>query len=69
MPSHCLPANREGTALVVTTVVAAIYAVTTLIGLLAPRMRRLVVAGVVLLALAPIACYLIVAWSPGFALT
>lgn len=69
MPSHCIPANREGTALVMTALVAAIYAVTMLVGLFTRRMRRVVVGGVVLLAIAPIVGYLIIAWSPGFPLT
>lgn len=69
MPPHCSATNREGTALVLSLVVGAIYIVTLLVGVFARRMRTLVVVGVVLLAVAPIVSYVTVTSSPGFPLS
>lgn len=66
-PQNCIVNNRAGTALIVTAVVAVLGVATLLLAVLAPRRGRgFVIAGIVLLAIAPFASYLTVAWSPGF---
>lgn len=68
-PRNCFAADRAGTGLVVTVVVLVIYIATMLLALIGARSRRpLVIAGVVLLAIAPLVSYLLVAWIPGFPL-
>jgi hypothetical protein len=67
-PRNCFTADRAGTGLIVTVVVLVIYIATMLLAFVGTRSRRpLVIAGVVLLALAPLVSYLVVAWIPGFA--
>jgi len=68
-PAYCSPSLRAGTGLIASIVVAAVY-VATLLFALNPlvRSRPLVITGVALLGIAPIAGYLAVAWIPGFPL-
>jgi len=67
-PRNCFASDRAGTGLVVTVAVVAVYLATMLCALLpTTRSRPLVIAGVVLLGIAPVAAYLAVAWIPGFA--
>lgn len=66
-PRNCMESQRVGSALVATIAVLAVYAATVLFAVVGrPRWHALVVAGVVLLAVAPIVAYLAVAWMPGF---
>ncbi|MFJ4176063.1 hypothetical protein [Microbacterium sp. NPDC089696] len=67
-PLNCFAGNREGSALIMTLVVVALYVLTLLAAILPPRAHILTTAGVVLLAIAPFVSYAVVAWSPGFAL-
>lgn len=68
-PTNCQPSYRAGSGVVWTIVVIGIWAVTITVALVWRRAARpFVVAGVVLLALAPAVTYLAVAWSPGFTL-
>lgn len=68
-PTNCQPAYRAGSGVVWTIIVIGIWAVTITVALVWRRATRpFVVAGVVLLALAPAVTYLAVAWSPGFTL-
>lgn len=68
-PTGCLASYRAGSGLVATVVLVAVWAVTTAIALIwAHAARAFVVAGIVILAVAPFVSYAAVAWSPGFAL-
>ncbi|MGS0559966.1 hypothetical protein [Microbacterium aurugineum] len=63
--SNCVLSHRQGSALVMTVIVVAVYVVTLLPALLR-RARGVFVVGVVLLAAAPFVSYAVVAWAPGF---
>ncbi len=66
-PRNCFASNRAGTALVTTIIVVVIYVATMLLALIGQRRTQAwTIAGVVLLAIAPIASYLLIAWLPGF---
>lgn len=66
-PTNCQPSFRAGSGLVATIATIGVWFATITIALPRRRAARpLVVAGVVLLALAPAVAYLAVAWSPGF---
>ncbi|QEV99337.1 hypothetical protein F6J84_03900 [Microbacterium caowuchunii] len=68
-PRNCFTSDRAGTGLVATIVVLVIYIATMLLAFVGTHGRRpLVIAGVVLLAIAPLVSYLSVAWIPGFPL-
>ena len=68
-PRNCFAADRAGTGLVTTIIVMATLLATILLAVLGRgRTRELTIAGVILLALAPVVSYLTVAWVPGFAL-
>lgn len=68
-PGNCSAVNRAGSGLVASIVVLVVYVVTLLLAVLAGRRSRgPVIAGVVLLALAPVVAYAAVAFSPGFPL-
>lgn len=64
-PRNCFTADRASTAIVVTIVLVAVYLMTIAMTLAAPRMRRGAIAGLILLAAAPVLAYLTVAWIPG----
>jgi len=64
--SNCIETNREGSALVMTVVIGALYLVTVLVALLKRRPPGILHACIVTLALAPIVSYLVVVWAPGF---
>jgi len=73
-PSNCLASYRAGSGLVATIVVIGVWGVTIVVAVLATVLRAswargFAVAGVVLLALAPVVSYAAVAGSPGFTLT
>ncbi|KQP71400.1 hypothetical protein ASF40_06400 [Microbacterium sp. Leaf288] len=62
-PLNCQQPHRADSATVATWVVLGIYALTMLFALVAPiRRRSVVVVGVTLLAICPIAAYVFVAW-------
>lgn len=65
---NCFRDNREGSALVMTLIVVAVYVVTVLLAALVRRPRGTSLIGVGLLAVAPFVSYAVVAWSTGFAL-
>lgn len=64
--NNCLLEHREGSALVMTVIVVALYAVAMLLAAFLRRPRGLLVAAVLLLAVAPFVSYAVVAWAPGF---
>lgn len=66
--SNCLRDHREGSALVMTLIVVAVYVLTVLLAALLRRPRGILIAGVVLLGVAPLVSYPVVAWSTGFLL-
>ena len=68
IPANCLASNRGGTALMVSLAVLAVGFLTVATAMWTRRTRALAVAGVILLAVAPVVAYLTVAWSPGFPL-
>lgn len=66
-PTNCVSTYREGTAVVVTIVVALVFAITILLAFTVGRHRRgLVLAGVMMLGLALVASWPLVAALPGF---
>lgn len=66
-PTNCQPSFRAGSGLIATIITVGVWVTTITISPLWRRAARpIVVAGVVLLALAPVVTYLAVAWSPGF---
>ncbi|UUE19301.1 hypothetical protein [Microbacterium sp. J1-1] len=65
--SNCFLSHRQGSALVMTVIVIAVYLLALLPALLR-RARGVLVVGVVLLASAPFVSYAVVAWAPGFAM-
>ncbi|WES65990.1 META domain-containing protein [Microbacter sp. GSS18] len=68
-PTNCQSSYRAGSGLVATLVAVGIWVATIAVALVWRRAARsFVVAGVVILALAPVVTYLAVAWSPGFTL-
>lgn len=68
-PRNCFASDRAGTAVVATITVCLVYLATLTAALFGGRRRRAwTLTGVVVLAVAPIACYLSIAWLPGFAL-
>lgn len=64
--SNCFLEHREGSALVMTVIVVGLFAVTMLLAAFLRRPRGLLVAGVLLLVVAPFVSYAVVAWAPGF---
>ncbi|GEK86645.1 hypothetical protein [Microbacterium aerolatum] len=68
-PRNCFASDRAGSALVVTIVLLTVYLATITIVLINRRGRPLAIAGVILLAIAPVASYVSVAWIPGFPLS
>ncbi|MFK3678737.1 hypothetical protein ACI2IP_13480 [Microbacterium sp. NPDC090218] len=66
--SNCFLGHREGSALVMTVIVLAVYVVTILIAAVFRRSRAVLLVGVVLLAIAPFVSYAVVAWAPGFSI-
>lgn len=66
--SNCFLEHREGSALVMTVIVVALYVLTMLLAAFLGRPRGVVVTGVILLAIAPFVSYAVVAWAPGFAI-
>ncbi|GAA3037835.1 hypothetical protein GCM10010462_25810 [Microbacterium dextranolyticum] len=66
-PLHCSPARRAGTGLVATICVVIVGALAVVLALWGgPRARPLVIAGVVVLVMAPFVTYAVVAFSAGF---
>jgi len=63
-PRNCFEADRAITGVLVTIVVLVVWIATVLLALVGRRRRGPVIAGVVLLALAPVLSYLAVAWIP-----
>ena len=68
-PRNCFASDRASTALVVTSVLLAVSRATMVAALINRRGRRLAIAGVTLLAIAPVISYPSVAWIPGFPLS
>lgn len=69
-PTNCLPSHREGTAIVLTVVTAAIYVTTVVIALTLGRRRPAIASvGVVVLIVALLVAWPLIGLLPGFAVS